>query len=116
MAKPNRRPLTGMGADAFFGTEDHVKEEKPLDSQKVAPSHSDTVETLHREEVEEAESQVVKTSFYPKPAQLDKLDDLAAEFNHRYRRKRARINRNHIVRFLIDLVDIDMLEDLNPKS
>jgi len=80
------------------------------------PSHRETAEQFDGEEEEEqSEDQVVKTSFYPKPAQLDKLDDLAAEYNRRYRRKRARINRNHIVRFLLDLVDIDMLDELNPK-
>lgn len=79
--------------------------------ETVAPAHSDTVELSDSEE-----DLVVKTSFYPLPNQLDKLDDLAAEFNRRYRRKRPRINRNHIVRFLIDLVDIDMLDELNPKS
>lgn len=87
-----------------------------LPGKEAAPSHSETVEPLNSEEVEEAEDQVVKTSFYPKPAQLDKLDDLAAEYNRLYRRKRPRINRNHIVRFLIDLVDIEMLDDLNAKS
>jgi hypothetical protein len=60
-----------------------------------------------------AESQVVKTSFYPRPAQLDKLDDLAAEYNRRYRRQRPRINRNDIIRFLIDRCDLDMLADLH---
>jgi hypothetical protein len=68
------------------------------------------------EEEAPAEGLVVKTSFYPKPDQLDKLDDLASEYNRRYRRKRPRINRNDIVRFLIDLVDLDMLDELNLKS
>ena|SRR5437660_285451 len=84
-------------------------------SETVAPSYSEAVEPFDGEEREEAEDQVVKTSFYPKPAQLDKLDDLAAEYNRRYRRKRPRINRNHIVRFLIDLADIEMLDELNSK-
>ncbi len=75
-----------------------------LDSDTAAPSHSEPGENL-----------VVKTSFYPKPTQLDKLDDLASEYNRLYRRKRPRINRNDIVRFLIDLVDLDMLDELNFK-
>ncbi len=83
------------------------------DSNTVKQPYS---ETVNEEEETPAEDQVIKTSFYPKPAQLDKLDDLAAEYNRRYRRKRPRINRNHIVRFLIDLVDSDMLDELNPKS
>ena len=62
------------------------------------------------------EEQVVKTSFYPRLDQLDKLDDLAAEYNRLYRRKRPRINRNDIIRFLIDLCDLDMLDDLKPRS
>lgn len=81
--------------------------------ENVSPSHSSTVSEAAKQE--HHEDQVVKTSFYPKPAQLDKLDDLAAEYNRRYRRKRPRINRNDIVRFLIDLVDINMLDTLQPK-
>jgi hypothetical protein len=113
MAKTGRRPLTGMGADAFFGgSESSVKEEEQSDSQTVAPAHSDTVAASYSAPEED---QVIKTSFYPKPAQLDKLDDLASEYNRIHRRKRPRINRNDIVRFLIDLVDLDMLDKLNLK-
>jgi hypothetical protein len=59
------------------------------------------------------ENQVVKTSFYPLPAQLDKLDDLASEYNRRYRRQRPKINRNDIIRYLIDQCSIETLSDLS---
>jgi hypothetical protein len=55
---------------------------------------------------------VVKTSFYPTQSQLDKLDDLAAEYNRRYRRQRKRIDRQDIIRFLIDQCTPDSLNDL----
>lgn len=116
MPGAKRRSLSGMGAETFFGTPDPAETQEkvpPLDSGTVKQSDRETVK--EEEEQETNEDQVVKTSFYPMPAQLDKLDDLAAEYNRIYRRKRPRINRNHIVRFLIDLVDIDMLDELNPK-
>ena len=59
------------------------------------------------------ESEVVKTSFYPRLDQLEKLDDLATEYNKRYRRLRKRIDRQDIMRFLIDQCTLDSLEALN---
>jgi len=116
MPGAKRRPLSGMGAETFFGTPDPAETQEkvsPSDSGTVQQSNSDTIDEEEDQVV--GEDQVVKTSFYPKPAQLDKLDDLASEYNRIYRRKRPRINRNDIVRFMIDLVDIDMLDSLNLK-
>lgn len=56
--------------------------------------------------------QVIKTSFYPRQDQLDKLDDLAAEYNKKYRRQRKKIDRQDIIRFLIDSCTLDSLSDL----
>lgn len=111
MAKTGRRPLTGMGADAFFGESDVKQEEKPLDSETGTPAHSDTVAPAHSQTVDE--SSLIKTSFYPTQAQVDKLDDLAAAYNKKYRRQRPKINRNDIVRYLIDGCGLDTLELLH---
>ncbi|HLG75125.1 MAG TPA: hypothetical protein VKX46_01850 [Ktedonobacteraceae bacterium] len=94
--------------------------EEETDRETVVVPHSETVQPPQRKAVasdnEEADNQVVKTSFYPTQDQLDKLDDLASGYNRRYRRQRKKINRNDIVRFLIDRVDLDMLDELNLKS
>ena len=39
------------------------------------------------------DDQAIKTSFCPTQSQLDKLDDLASEYNRRYRRQRKKIDR-----------------------
>ncbi len=101
MPKSKRRPLTGMGADAFFGTSTEEKE---------TPSDSETGGRLDSRK--EESSGVTKTSFYPRQDQLDKLDDLASEYNKRYRRQRRRIDRQDIVRYLIDQCDLETLADL----
>lgn len=121
----------------------HSDTATPLDSATVPPSHSKTGETVaqqdsntaaryeavqtsdpetatppHRLTVQQSHSEaeeerVIKTSFYPTQDQLDKLDDLASAYNKRYRRQRPRINRNDIVRYLIDQCEIDNLADLH---
>jgi hypothetical protein len=78
----------------------------PGREETVPPANGETV-------IEPTEDQVVKTSFYPRQDQLDKLDDLAGEYNKRYRRQRKRIDRQDIIRFLIDrCTSLDSLEDL----
>lgn len=52
---------------------------------------------------------VKPTSFYLTPAQLRKLDDLAYTYNGRTGK---RINRNDIIRRLVDTCDIDNLQGL----
>jgi hypothetical protein len=74
-----------------------------------------TVEPENRQTVSPPEiqdNQVVKTSFYPTQAHLDKLDDLAAEYNRRYRRQRRKIDRQDIIRFLIEGCTMNTLADL----
>lgn len=46
------------------------------------------------------------TSIYLDDEQLDKLDDLAHDFK---KRTRKRINRNDIVRALVDMADLDTI-------
>lgn len=103
-SKPKRRPLKGMGADIFFDTSE-TKEDTPLDNE---PGESENRETVLPSE----DDQVVKTSFYPTQGQLDKLDDLAGEYNKRYRRQRKKIDRQDIIRFLIERCDLNALTDL----
>jgi hypothetical protein len=52
---------------------------------------------------------VKPTSIYLTPKQLDKLDDLAYLYN---KRTGKRINRNDIVRHLVDACDIGSLQGL----
>lgn len=84
--------------------------EAGFSGETVKQSHRETAQHSHSETGEE--ERVIKTSFYPTQGQLDKLDDLASEYNRYYRRQRARINRNDIVRYLIDQCTLDSLTDL----
>jgi hypothetical protein len=52
---------------------------------------------------------VKPTSFYLTPEQLRKLDDLAYTYNGRTGK---RINRNDIIRWLVDVADIGSLQGL----
>ena len=47
-----------------------------------------------------------KVSFYLRPDQVDKLDELALAYK---KRTGARLNRNELVRLLIDLADLPLL-------
>lgn len=77
---------------------------KSSDIKTVAPSNSETVTG--------SSGNVIKTSFYLTQDQLDKLDDLVTEYNRRYRRQRKRIDRQDIIRFLIDQCTLESIEDL----
>jgi len=70
-------------------------------AQEKTPSHSDTV--TQRVKVDK------KTSFYLSDAQKKKLNDLEAECWQRFSKK---INRNEIVRFLIDGCSLETLQAL----
>lgn len=75
----------------------------------VAQSYSETVSQLHSETAQPAArgaSGFEKTSFYLRPDQLDKLDDLALAYR---RRTGQRVGRNDLVRRLIDRCDLDSL-------
>lgn len=76
---------------------------EPLSSETVSPSNSTS---------DMAADQVVKTSFYPRQDQLEKLDELAHDYNKKYKRQRKRIDRQDIIRYLIDQCDLDLLTDL----
>jgi hypothetical protein len=74
----------------------------PSVSNTVTPSNSETVEQHERPTAKKDE----KITFYLTSSQANKLDDLAYEHKKRTGR---RINRNDIVRHLIDQCDIDSL-------
>ncbi len=83
---------------------------KPSDHGTVPPSYSETAAPL-RGSAEEAPREggggsLKKTSFYLRADQLDKLDELAYAYK---RRTGRRIDRQDIVRLLIDRCDLDSL-------
>lgn len=135
MAAPKRQ-------SAFFRatqeaqTPPHSDTVQQVKSDTVVPPHSDTVQQtdivtssrsdtvtaslLHRETVQQMSTVAPshretkkdrKTSFYLTQEQTDKLDDLAYEHK---KRTGQRINRNDIVRHLIDQCDIDSLANIQP--
>lgn len=71
----------------------------------VSPSHSETV-TKPGSSTTEKKS---KVSFYLSPEQEEKLNDLEVAF---WQQHKKRINRNDIVRYLIDHCSIHSLEGL----
>jgi hypothetical protein len=91
------------------------------DSVTALPFHSDTVKASQRETVTQYQSKgvkplnsstvkkEVKVSFYLTPEEEQKLDDLAYEHK---KRTGKRINRNDIVRHLIDNCSIEDLHNL----
>src|SRR5258708_34412882 len=105
MAKTKRRSMKGMGAETFFGTAEETEVQ-----EAGATSHGKTVSTSHSETTQEQKA--IKTSFYPTQDQLDKLDDLATDYNSHYHKQRQTINRNDIVRYLIDQCSIETLDGL----
>ncbi len=92
--------------DREAATQQSRSTEIPLEGEAVTPLHSETAERQHRGMVKKEE----KVSFYLTHEQASKLDDLA----HAYRKQAGkRINRNTIVRHLIDrcdLADLDGIE------
>lgn len=97
--------------------------EHPTTTQKesdtVPPSHSATVQEEQRAEVSPSHSETVKlskdqfsrkVSFYLTPGQEKKLDDLADDYRRQHEGKR--INRNDIVRHLVDQCTLESLESL----
>ena len=76
-----------------------------MKSSTVAPSHRETVTPSNTNKKDH------KTSFYLTQEQTDKLDDLAYEHK---KRTGQRINRNDIVRYLINQCSIDSLSNIQP--
>ncbi len=93
----------------------------PSSSATAIPSHSATVEPSQRKTEALSQSGTVphehgatvkkeaKTSFYLTPQQVEKLDDLAYEHK---KKTGKRINRNDIVRYLIDRCELEDLRDI----
>ena len=77
-----------------------------LISNTVTPQNSNTVTPQSGKTV----SQYEKVSFYLTPGQALKLDDLAHDFRRTYGK---RINRNDIVRYVIDQVSLESLEGMS---
>lgn len=112
----NKRP------SAFFAATQQKQNEQTTSAtvsqsngKDVLPPNSETEKQENHQTVpppEISDNQVVKTSFYPTQAQLEKLDDLAAEYNRRYRRQRRKIDRQDIIRFLIEQCSMNTLADL----
>jgi hypothetical protein len=85
----------------------------PLSSDTVAPSQSETVTLQQSKEVTPLNSTTTKkeskTSIYFTPEEVNKLDDLAYEHK---KRTGKRINRNDIVRHLVDHCSIEDLQNI----
>ena len=86
----------------------------PLSSDTVVPSQSETAIQQQSRKVKPLNSTTVKkevkVSFYLTPEQEQKLDDLAYEHK---KRTGKRINRNDIVRHLVDNCSIEDLRNLS---
>lgn len=87
--------------------------ELPLSSDTVVPSQSETAIQQQSRKVKPLNSTTVKkevkVSFYLTPEQEQKLDDLAYEHK---KRTGKRINRNDIVRHLVDGCNIEDLSGI----
>jgi hypothetical protein len=112
---------------AFFSATQEVQQKvepentvKPSDSNKVSELQSESVLPPHSETVQSPQPQIepqkpgkvkkdTKVSFYLTAEQEQKLDDLAYEHK---KRTGKRINRNDIVRHLIDHCIIENLHDI----
>ena len=99
----------------------HSDTEIPYYGETVQPSESDTGTLHYRETAERLYSNTVtrqdgktveefeKTTFYLTAEQVEKLDDLA----HDHKKQTGqRINRNDIVRHLIDRATLDQMEGI----
>jgi hypothetical protein len=96
---------------AYFAATEAAQ--KQQESETVIPSYSETEERLYGNTVTRQERETVeqfeKTTFYLTPEQVEKLDDLA----HDYKKQTGqRINRNDIVRYLIDQATADSLDGI----
>ncbi len=89
------------------------------ESDTVSPSHSTTVQEESRTELSPSHGETVKpskdqfsrkVSFYLTPEQEKKLDDLADDYRRQHEGRR--INRNDIVRHLINHCTLETLETL----
>lgn len=81
---------------------------KTIQSENVSPPHSETVPQMEPQKQGKAKKDT-KVSFYLTAEQEQKLDDLAYEHK---KRTGKRINRNDIVRHLIDHCIIEDLHNI----
>jgi len=117
---PSQRE-TAIQTDSETVSERQESTVSPSSSVTALPSHSATVETSQRETVSQQQSREVKplysttvkkevkVSFYLTSEQEQKLDDLAYEHK---KRTGKRINRNDIVRHLIDHCSSEDLQNI----
>ncbi len=104
----------GKGPGALDKLTGRVQDEAsslPEDSETATPQHSNTVShdssntvTPHNSAAGKSNSE--KFTIYVSPDQLDKLDELALAYR---KRTGKRINRNVIMRKLIDVCDLELL-------
>ena len=90
------------------------EEVKQSDGATVSPPNSASVERPDSETTTQpnsasAQRNLTKTSFYIRPDQADKLDELAYNFK---RQRGKRIDRQDIIRTLIDNSSLDQLLNL----
>lgn len=91
-----------------------AKNKGPTIHTQAAQKGKSITEPSHSGTTPPTDTDLIKTTFYPTQAQLDTLDDLAAEYNKHYRRQRKKIDRQDIIRFLLDkLGTLDDLADLH---
>lgn len=91
---------------------DNLYDEEPGAIQKLTGGvrPTTTAQTAPVEETKPAKNRTVKpTSFYLTDKQIRKLDDLAYTYNGRTGK---RINRNDIIRHLVDKCDVGDLQGL----
>jgi hypothetical protein len=97
---------------AYFAATEAAQ--KQQDGETVIPFYSETEERLYsntvtRQSGRETGEQFEKTTFYLTPEQAEKLDDLAHDYK---KHSGQRINRNDIVRHLIDQATLDSLDGI----
>lgn len=102
---------------AFIRATQEAQAPSPVQQTTVTPLDSETVTRPNRETVQQQEPSTgqkrgkKKVSFYLDQEQEDKLDALELQF----RQHKKKINRNDIVRYLIDRCDSDqLLRELAP--
>ena len=89
----------------------------PQDSETATPESGNTgspenSDTVLRQNSEPMRSNTEKFTIYVSPEQLDKLDELALAYR---KRTGKRINRNVIMRKLIDVCDLELLLGSNAE-
>ena len=95
--------LTGRVPMEDVAVPQDIKTSTPQGSNSDIPGNS---ETVTQQNSEEGKANTEKFTIYVSPDQLDKLDELALAYR---KRTGKRINRNVIMRKLIDVCDLELL-------